>query len=259
LNERAAKGAAGNAPLWHVDDGLALFAGTLGRNAPHRHSVPVFLAGLYGSFRLRVGPSRWRTCRTAVIPAGIAYEFDMRGDPLGVFYLEPNVARVDALAPLVSNAREADGALTGHAGEVRLLRELYEDPASRSWIGEALSDLIAFSERRAAHSIDPRVARAVEILQRCYGDLVPAAELGRSVGLSASRFQHLFTSEVGVPFRRYRGWHRLRAAIREIVGGSTFTEAAHAAGFSDQAHFSREFRRTFGAPPSPGLAALRRS
>jgi AraC-like DNA-binding protein len=29
--------------------------------------------------------------------------------------------------------------------------------------------------------------------------------------------------------------------------------AAHAAGFADQAHFSRAFRAAFGAPPSRGL------
>jgi AraC-like DNA-binding protein len=259
LNERAAADGPGIGPLWHVDKGMALFAGPLNRNALHRHSVPVFLAGLYGSFRLRVALGDWRACRTAVIPAGIAYEFDMRGDPLGVFYLEPNVARADALAPLVGNAREADGALTGTAGEVRVMREAYEDAASGGWIAEALADLIAFSEQRAARSIDGRVARAVETLQLRYGDLMPADELARSVGLSASRFQHIFTEEVGVPFRRYRAWHRLRAAIREIVQGSNFARAAHAAGFSDQAHFAREFRRTFGAPASPGLSTLRRA
>jgi AraC-like DNA-binding protein len=83
------------------------------------------------------------------------------------------------------------------------------------------------------------------------------AEVARRVGLSASRFQHLFAEEIGVPFRRYRSWHRLRAAIREVGKGANFTAAAHAAGFSDQAHFSNEFRRTFGAPPSASLRMVR--
>jgi methylphosphotriester-DNA--protein-cysteine methyltransferase len=74
------------------------------------------------------------------------------------------------------------------------------------------------------------------------------------VGLSGSRFQHLFTREVGVPFRRYRAWQRMRAAIAEIVRGSSFGRAAHLAGFADQAHFGHDFRRTFGAPASQSLA-----
>jgi AraC-like DNA-binding protein len=76
--------------------------------------------------------------------------------------------------------------------------------------------------------------------------------------LSASRFQHLFAEEIGVPFRRFRVWQLLRNAIGEIAAGSSFTTAAHSAGFADQAHFARAFRQAFGAPPSPSLRKVRR-
>ncbi len=112
--------------------------------------------------------------------------------------------------------------------------------------------MVAHAKRRSRRVIDERISRAVGELQSAT-ETVTVAEAAASAGLSASRFQHLFTREVGVPFRRYRAWHRLRAAIREAAGGSSLTTAAHAAGFADQAHFTREFRRTFGAPPSRGL------
>jgi len=257
LNERAAPVAGDIAPLWHVGKGQALFAGPLGHNARHQHSTPVFLAGLYGTFRLRIIDSEWLTCRTAVIPAGVAYEFDMGGDPLGVFYLEPSIAGVEALAPLVHEASEVRGALVGRTGEISLVRALYEDRSAAEWVGAALTDLAAYSKGRAVKEIDPRVSRIVEAMHERYGDLRPVAEVARSVGLSASRFQHLFSQAVGVPFRRYRAWHRLRAAIRATVKGANLTTAAHAAGFSDQAHFSRDFRSTFGAPASGSLSKLR--
>ena len=85
-----------------------------------------------------------------------------------------------------------------------------------------------------------------------------AESLARSVGLSSSRLQHLFTENVGVPFRRYRAWVRMRRAIAAVVAGANFTGAAHAAGFADQAHFANDFRRTFGAPASRSLLGIRR-
>lgn len=258
LYERAATEACELKPLWHVDMGKALFAGPLNRNLLHAHSASVFLARLYGPFGLRIEGGDWLTCRTAVIPAGVAYEFDMGGDPLCVFYLEPNIVGADALAPLVHNTKEVNGALIGSAGEVSMMRELYEDQASRQWIGPALKDLVDFSKQRAPREIDPRVSRIVDDMYEHCNMLTPVTELAGSVKLSASRFQHLFTREVGVPFRRYRSWHRLRAAIREVVNGSNFTQAAHAAGFADQPHFARDFRRTFGAPASASLTRVRR-
>lgn len=253
LNERAVIRATAPTSLWHVDEGCALFAGPLQRNDLHRHSVPVYLAGLYGSFRLRIDGAEWTTCRCAVVPASTGYEFDMRGEPLAVLYLEPNVAGADALAPLVSDAREVRGALIGASGEIAPLRALYEARGGNLCIAPEVQALMQFSATRARRSIDARIGRAVQLLQAPDAIALPVADVAASVGLSASRFQHLFSDEVGVPFRRYRAWHRLRSAIREVVEGASYTAAAHAAGFADQAHFAREFRRTFGAPASRGL------
>jgi hypothetical protein len=98
-------------PLWHVDEEQAFFAGPLDHNTIHQHSVPVYLAGLYGTFGLRIAGAEWLNCRAAVISAGVAYEFDVGGDPLAVLYIEPNVAAGEALTPLVHNTREVTGAL----------------------------------------------------------------------------------------------------------------------------------------------------
>lgn len=242
-------------PLWYLDRNRALFAGPLGRNAPHRHSTPVFLAGLYGKFALRVEGGAWRTCRTAAIPSGLAYEFDMEGAPLAVLYAESG-AGLDGLSGLVREADDEAGACVGNDGEIGVLRQIYEDRNSTSWIAPALDDLLGFAGRHS-RSVDPRVVRVIDTLQRCYADLDRVRLVAASVGLSPSRFQHVFTKEVGVPFRRYRAWCRMRAAIRAVVAGSNLTAAAHAAGFADQAHFARDFRRTFGAPATPSLARVR--
>lgn len=245
-------------PIWFLDRRRALFAGPLGHNARHRHSAPVYLAGLYGKFALRLDGEPWRRCRCAVIPAGLAYEFDMKGAPLAVVYAEASAATGAALSRLVCQAENVAGARVGDAGEIALLREMYEDRDSATWIARGLADLIGFAGRGGG-LVEPRMARVIEALHESYADLQYVGTVAEAVGLSPSRFQHVFTKEVGVPFRRYRAWCRMRAAIRAVLGGGNLTAAAHAAGFSDQSHFARDFRRTFGAPATPSLAKVRRA
>jgi AraC-like DNA-binding protein len=263
LYERAAREDYGNAqellPIWHLEPGRALFAGPLGHNAPHAHSVPVYLAGLYAPFRLRMRGGDWLHCRTAVVPAGVAYEFDVAGQPLAVLYLEPSDAGAEALVPLVAHAREVDGALVGTGDALSVLRDLYEARDGARWVAAALDDVLAFSHPRMRRTLDPRISRTIASLSAGLEDAVQVADAARDAGLSPSRFQHLFAAEVGVPFRRFRLWQRLRAAIAEIVAGSSFTDAAHRAGFFDQAHFAHAFRQAFGAPASPSLRKVRRA
>jgi len=72
------------------------------------------------------------------------------------------------------------------------------------------------------------------------------AEAAAHVGLSSGRARHLFVESTGLPFRTYLLWLRLMRAVELFSAGSSLTDAAHAAGFSDSSHFSRTFRRMFG-------------
>ncbi|MFD0938403.1 AraC family transcriptional regulator, partial [Methylobacterium trifolii] len=136
-------------PLWHVAGGTTFFAGPLGYNASHQHGAPVYLAGLYGAFRLRVRDGAWITCRTAMIPAGVPHELDLGGDPLGVLYREPDAAGHVDLVPLLHGTHEVSGALVGTAGAIVPLRDLFETRAGPRDAGPALDDLLRFSAARA--------------------------------------------------------------------------------------------------------------
>lgn len=245
-------------PLWHVAGAQTFFAGPLTYNASHQHGAPVFLVGLYGRFRLRVENGPWTTCRTAMIPAGVCHELDLGGDPLGVLYVEPDRAGLHDLVPLLHGTWEMNGALLGTGGTLTPLRDLYEHHDGTREAGAALTELLRFSGARARSRLDARVGRAVGLLQECPDRYASVGDLAREVGLSSSRFQHLFTAETGVPFRRYRAWLRMRRAIGHVVAGASFTAAAHEAGFADQAHFGHDFRKTFGAAPSRSLVGVRR-
>jgi AraC-like DNA-binding protein len=243
-----------------VGGGKTLYVGSLERVDWHLHGAPVFIAGIGGDFRLRLPGGDWVSCRAAVIPAGVRHALDLAGEPLAAFYPEPTLAGMSALIRLGHAWDEREHILLGRHAEVGAFRDLYENAASIHWSGEALDDLLGFALRRdRGNALDPRLATVMVLLDQHPDDLTHAETLALAQGLSVSRFLHLFSDQVGVPFRRYRIWNRIRAATRMALAGGTFTDAAANAGFADSAHFTRCFRETFGLTPSHVFGRIARA
>jgi AraC-like DNA-binding protein len=123
----------------------------------------------------------------------------------------------------------------------RLMRSIGEEVDESSRTSDHVSAAVAYLE--AAIALDRDGGRAPRL-----------AQAAGAAGISPSRLTHVFTEEMGIPFRRYVQWVRLLLAVRAIAAGQDLTRAASAAGFSDSAHLSRAFRKTFGLPPSTLLA-----
>jgi AraC-like DNA-binding protein len=102
----------------------------------------------------------------------------------------------------------------------------------------------------SAVALDARIGTALRLLRASASDPPRSIDLARRVGLSAGRLRHLFLREVGLSYRRYLLWLRLRAALQALQRSGSLTTAAHAAGFADSAHLTRTTRRMFGIVPS---------
>ena len=99
---------------------------------------------------------------------------------------------------------------------------------------------------------DKRIQQVLSELNRCLSSdcIKPsswrASQVASQIALSESRFLHLFSEELGITWRPYLLWRRMMCAIQALINNTSATEAAHLAGFSDSAHLSRTFRKTFG-------------
>jgi AraC family transcriptional regulator len=97
-----------------------------------------------------------------------------------------------------------------------------------------------------------RIGRAVALMETNFAAKLGRKEMARAAGLSVSHFSKLFTLCVGASPHQYLVLCRLRHArelLLTVEKGLPIVEVAAEAGFADQAHFSRHFRRVYGVSP----------
>ena len=106
----------------------------------------------------------------------------------------------------------------------------------------------------------PRTSPTVAVARRRLDEVseVPAtlAELAALSGVSRFQLLRGFARETGVTPHAYLLQRRVRLARQLLVGGHAPAEAALEAGFADQSHMTRAFRRQFGITPARYRAAL---
>ena len=113
-------------------------------------------------------------------------------------------------------------------------------------------DLTVNLEDNHALITDGRIKQIVQQLEQDFAhqpantDNLRAIEIATQLQLSESRFLHLFTNQMKIPWRHYILWRRMICAIKALKAKHSATEAAHLAGFSDSAHLSRTFKAFFG-------------
>lgn len=98
--------------------------------------------------------------------------------------------------------------------------------------------------------LDSRVQKVARRIRNELPDRIRLDDLAQEFSISEDRLMRLFKESLGLPMRRYLLWVRLTEAARFLMEGMNLTDAAHAAGFSDSAHFSRTFKENFGFVPS---------
>ncbi len=219
----------------------------------HAHQAIQVCIPLSSKLRLRSGPpAPWREYSGAVIAANQPHESDLAVDVLATFWLDPGVGEARELMqcrssqPITPFEEPQLAALLPQF--LACWRERWEPSRAASLLDEAVRALTPSLDPNV--EIDPRVARAAEIARSNRHRRRWLSGLAAAVSLSPSRLEHIFTSEMGIPLRRYLLWQRLRRAVQELADGSSVTQAAHSAGFSDAAHLSRTFRRMLGFTPS---------
>jgi AraC-like DNA-binding protein len=95
---------------------------------------------------------------------------------------------------------------------------------------------------------DPLVAAAVAWLHQ-KTEPKRIDDLTRYIGLSQSALERRFRRIVGLSPKKFASLVRLRHAVQLRTTGTDLTTVAHSAGYYDQSHFIKDFRRATGRAP----------
>lgn len=100
-------------------------------------------------------------------------------------------------------------------------------------------------------AMDLRIVRTLARIQADPSRRLTVTQIAAEMGLSCSRFEHLFKQSTGESFKnRLRRLCLLKARALLSDERLSIKEVGFRCGYSDQASFSRDFKRLFRTSPS---------
>jgi AraC family transcriptional regulator len=170
-------------------------------------------------------------------------------------------ARAREHAPVLERSAAFRGGFVLHLahrlhGEFRL-----RDEVSRLAIESIALGVLAEASRRAARPVERPapgwLQQARVLVDTHFASPLPLVEVARRVGVHPVHLARTFRRVHQITFAGYVRHVRIEFARRQLVAsGTSLGDIAAAAGFCDQSHFSRLFKRYTGLTPAAYRLAL---
>ncbi len=235
-------------PVWpgriFLDAGTILYLGPGSVADVHAHHAVQFVWSREAGVRLELqGRSVER--RAVLVPANEPHALIAPDRQLALLLVESHGARGKQLDRLAR--RDIGRELVDELSTVGFPTPALSRSEAADWCSTVLRSLGTEPGRGELSSVS---RRAVAYIERSLAAVPRLGDAAAKVGVSPTRLTHVFTREVGIPFRRFVLWARIKRAVSVFQQGDDLTGSAVSAGFNDAAHFSRTFRSMFGLSPS---------
>jgi AraC-like DNA-binding protein len=267
-------------------EGLYLNRSSSPTELGHSVSTPAFCVIAQGSKEILVGDDRYRydpnyyLITTAALPVAVRITGASEERPyLGVVLsLDPvlvgsvmveagHPAPRDHAAVRAIDVSSLDASLLDAV--LRLVR-LQDSPAEEARflrpliIREIVFRLLKGEQGGRLHHIAAlgghahRIARALQRLHEDFDRPLRIEDIARELGMSVSGFHHHFKAVTAMSPLQFQKQLRLQEARRLMLGeGFDAASAGYRVGYGDASHFTREYKRLFGAPPMRDAERLR--
>lgn len=162
--------------------------------------------------------------------------------------------------PVTGDGRLARRFLALHRSMERQASALEQQSAVLSFlVGLAARSPDARPRTSPAAREDPAVRAAVEYLHDELTRNITLDELASACGTSKYQLIRRFNAAIGIPPHTYQVALRVNLARRLLERGERATDVAGLAGFTDQSHLNRHFRRRLGVTPAKYARATART
>lgn len=225
----------------------------------HTHDRAVFAVAIEGSIDSRMSRHTLECDKTSVWtePAGESHQnrVGRAGARVLAILPEADEAMLGHCAPLLDEVNHLR-----HGGVADLARRMVSEmrqadaPSRLTVHGLALEALaIGLRERSSLDrhsSLPPWLEMARDIVHDRFREGLEIGEIAELAGVDATRLAREFRHRFGVPLGRYQRKLRLDWAADQLrTTDAPLSVVALQAGFYDQAHFNRHFRRRMGRTP----------
>jgi AraC-like DNA-binding protein len=223
------------------------YAGLLGRPRGRTSGAFLIYACIEGSLKV----TREGRCEVGLtmtmVPPYVPHTIESEHPVNLCLMIEPETVHPGALDALAGRIAGPDGPDIGR--RIRAAYHQLRAERRRDGFTTQEFDDVFLGAALPPRRLDPRVASAVARLVEFPGNPLTAAECASGVGLSQSRFLHLFKDETSVSFRACRAWKRARHLLHFVNEDINFAHLAQDIGYPDSTHFSHSIRRFYGLKP----------
>lgn len=96
---------------------------------------------------------------------------------------------------------------------------------------------------------DKIIAHSIEYIHDSLDGQILLDDLARNAQISKYHFLRIFKKHIGMTPHNYILTQRINKAKDAVLHGKSLSDSAYSAGFSDQSHFTRNFKKIYGYLP----------